>query len=95
MEGRLFFPQGERDLRVTVEAFAMQHRKGSFESWRKRIHLAGAWGPIIEQCLKPIAVQRPTAQEVLARVQCKTSSVTPETASRSGGQTPDRPRVAA
>ena len=69
MEGRLFFPDGDsKTLRVTVEAFAIQHRCRKFDSWHKRIHRAGAWGPIIEQCMKPIAMQRPTAQQVLERV---------------------------
>ena len=56
---------------VAIEAFVIQHRKGGdrFERWYNRIRLAGAWGPIVEQCLKPVAAQRPTAQQALARVQ--------------------------
>ena len=69
MKGRLFFPQEKEALRVTIEAFVVQHRKGKFEIWRKRIGLAGVWGPIVQQCLEPTATKRPTAQQALARVQ--------------------------
>ena len=57
-----------KTLMVMIEAFALQHRSRKFDAWRKRIYRAGAWGPIIEQCMKPIAVQRPTAQQLLEQV---------------------------
>ena len=64
---KLFFPQhSKQQLEASIEAFALQHRKGRFDLWHNRMHRAGAWGMLVEKCMQPIAKQRPTAQHILA-----------------------------
>ena len=66
----MFFPVSDyKTLMVTIEAFALQHRKDKFQPWHQRIFRAGAaWGPIIEACMKPMQLHRPTAQQVLEQL---------------------------
>ena len=64
-----FFPQeSKQQLQHSIDAFAVQHRKGSFVIWHTRIHRVGVWGTAIAKCLKPIGKQRPKAQQLLEEV---------------------------